>query len=144
MKIPIKKLDNKAVVPTYGSTEAAGADLYANLNEPVKIRGNETVLVGTGISLAIPNGYVGLIFPRSGWAVKRGLSLANCVGVIDSDYRGEIKVALHNHTGYSRTIGHGDRLAQIVFVPFMKSSFDIVDELGDTERGDGGFGSTGK
>ena len=140
----IKKLDPKATVPTYGSAAAAGADLYACEDGEVTIGVGETKLIHTGIAMAIPEGLVGLIYARSGLASKRGLAPANKVGVIDSDYRGEIMVALHNHSDKPQTIADGERIAQIVFTPFMAASFSVVDELDDTERGAGGFGSTGR
>jgi dUTP pyrophosphatase len=143
-KMNIKKLDEKAIIPTYGSAAAAGADLYACADSDITIEAGATVLVHTGVSMAIPEGYVGLIFARSGLATKRGLAPANKVGVIDSDYRGEIMVALHNHSGSAQTVSHGERIAQIVFMPYAAASFDVVDELDATERGTGGFGSTGK
>lgn len=139
----IKKLNDKAIVPTYGSAAAAGADLYACEGGEVTIGAGETKLIHTGIAMAIPEGLVGLIYARSGLASKRGLAPANKVGVIDSDYRGEIMVALHNHSDKAETIADGERIAQIVFTPFMAASFSVVDELDDTERGAGGFGSTG-
>ena len=143
-KMNIKKLDEKAIIPTYGSAAAAGADLYACADSDITIEAGATVLVHTGVAMAIPEGYVGLIFARSGLATKRGLAPANKVGVIDSDYRGEIMVALHNHSGSAQTVSHGERIAQIVFMPYAAASFDVVDELDATERGTGGFGSTGK
>ena len=138
----IKKLCENATVPTYGSKCAAGADLYSC--EAVTVRAGETVLVHTGIAMAIPEGYVGLIYARSGLATKRGLAPANKVGVIDSDYRGEIMVALHNHGAAEQTVELGERIAQIVFTPYSAASFNVVDELDETERQDGGFGSTGR
>lgn len=139
----IKKLNEKAIVPTYGSACAAGADLYACEDAAVTIGVGETVLVHTGIAMAIPEGYVGLVYARSGLASKRGLAPANKVGVIDSDYRGEIMVALHNHGTVEQTIESGERIAQIVFTPYVAADFDVVEELDDTARGAGGFGSTG-
>ena len=138
----IKKLNENATVPTYGSVSAAGADLYAC--EAVTVASGETVLVHTGIAMAIPEGYVGLIFARSGLATKRGLAPANNVGVIDSDYRGEIMVALHNHGKADQAIEAGERIAQIVFTPYVAADFSVVEELDTTDRGAGGFGSTGK
>ncbi len=139
----IKKLNENATVPTYGSACAAGADLYACEENAVVIGAGETVLVHTGIAMAIPEGYVGLVYARSGLASKRGLAPANKVGVIDSDYRGEIMVALHNHGAVPQTVENGERIAQIVFTPYVAADFDVVDELDDTARGAGGFGSTG-
>ena len=143
-KMNIKKLNENAIIPTYGSAAAAGADLYACADADITIDAGATVLVHTGVAMAIPDGYVGLVFARSGLASKRGLAPANKVGVIDSDYRGEIMVALHNHSSTAQTISHGERIAQIVFVPYAAADFDVVDELDDTARGAGGFGSTGK
>ena len=144
MKVNIKKLCENAIVPTYGSEYSAGADLYAAIEEPVSIVPGETYLVKTGIAMEIPTGYVGLVFARSGLATKRGLAPANKVGVIDSDYRGEIMVALHNHSAVCQTIDVGERVAQISIVPFLSADFDVVDELSETERASGGFGSTGR
>ena len=139
----IKKLKSSATVPSYGSACAAGADLYACEDAPVTIGVGETVLIHTGIAMAIPDGYVGLIYARSGLATKKGLAPANKVGVIDSDYRGEIMVALHNHGSTAQTVEHGERIAQIVFTPYIAADFSVTDELDSTERGAGGFGSTG-
>jgi len=141
MKVNVCKLDPKAILPTYGSAEAAGADLYILADTLVKA--GETVLAHTGISMEIPNGYVGLVFARSGLAAKRDLAPANKVGVIDSDYRGEIMVALHNHGAINREISAGERIAQIVLVPYLTAEFTETDALSDTDRGAGGFGSTG-
>lgn len=145
MSIPMKirRLNESAVVPTYGSSAAAGADLYACEPSPVTILPGETQLIHTGIAMEIPDGLVGLVYARSGLALKRGLAPANKVGVIDSDYRGEIMVALHNHSGAPQTVCHGERIAQIVFTPYVSADFCPVASLTDTERGDGGFGSTG-
>lgn len=145
MKLRIKKLNPNATIPSYGTDYAAGADLYACIDEPVSIGCGETKMIGTGIAMEIPTGYVGLVFARSGLACKKGLAPANKVGVIDSDYRGEIKVALHNHNGFGEelTVEAGERIAQISIVPYLKAEFDVVDNLEDTERGEGGFGSTG-
>ena len=142
-KIEIKKLDERAIIPTYGTEFSAGADIYALLDEPVTINPGETVFIHTGIAIAIPEGLVGLNFARSGMAAKRGLAPANKVGVIDSDYRGEGMVALHNHGKEPQTVEHGDRVAQMVFVPYYTADFVEVDELDATVRGEGGFGSTG-
>ena len=144
MKINIKKLNENAIVPTYGSPFSAGADLYACEENDLVIAAGETKLVHTGIALEIPEGLVGLIYARSGLASKRGLAPANKVGVIDSDYRGEIMVALHNHGLSDQTVSVGERIAQIVFTPYVSADFDLVDELSDTVRGEGGFGSTGR
>lgn len=143
ISMKIKKLNEKATVPTYGSAYAAGADLYACAEAPVTVKSGETVLIHTGIAMAIPEGYVGLVYARSGLASKRGLAPANKVGVIDSDYRGEIMVALHNHGSCAQTVEHGERIAQIVFTPYAAAHFNITEELDETERGAGGFGSTG-
>ena len=142
-KVCIKLLDDKATLPTYGSVDAAGADLYANIPDKETILPNETKLIKTGVAMAIPKGLVGLVFARSGLASKRGLAPANKVGVIDSDYRGEIIVALHNHTDIEQSIEPQERIAQMVFVPYVKGEFKVVDNLEETVRGKGGFGSTG-
>ena len=142
--IKIKKLKENAVLPTYGSEEAAGADLYACLDGDVVIQPGETYFVPTGLSMELPKGTAGLIFARSGLACKRGLAPANKVGVIDSDYRGEFIVALHNHSNKPETVSCGERIAQLVIVPVLTPAFTEVDVLSDTERAGGGFGSTGK
>jgi dUTP pyrophosphatase len=143
-QIPIKKLDDTAILPVYSSASAAGADLYSLPSAgDVTIEAGQTAFVHTGVAMAIPDGYVGLICARSGLACKSGLAPANKVGVIDSDYRGEIMVALHNHGDTDRTVSGGDRIAQILFVPVEQADFNEVDDLDDTARGDGGFGSTG-
>lgn len=142
--VNVKKLNEKAVVPTYGSTFAAGADLYACEDAPVTVAPGETKLVHTGIAMEIPTGLVGLIYARSGLASKKGLAPANKVGVIDSDYRGELMVALHNHGTAPQTVDVGERIAQLVLAPYFAADFSVVDALDDTARGAGGFGSTGK
>ena len=142
-KVEIKKLDERAIIPTYGTEFSAGADIYALLDEPVTIAPGETILIHTGLAMAIPEGLVGLNFARSGMATKRGLAPANKVGVIDSDYRGEVMVALYNQGDIPQTIEHGDRIAQMVFVPYYTAEFALCDELSETVRGTGGFGSTG-
>lgn len=142
--IRVKKLNEHAVLPTYGSEEAAGADLYACLDNEVVIQPGETFFVPTGLSMELPKGTAGLIFARSGLACKRGLAPANKVGVIDSDYRGEFIVALHNHSNKPETVCNGERIAQLVIVPVLTPGFTEVDTLTDTERAGGGFGSTGK
>lgn len=142
MDLKILKLNDNATIPSYGSKSAAGADLYSCEGELV-FAPNETKLVHTGIAMEIPEGYVGLIYARSGIATKRGLAPANKVGVIDSDYRGEIMVALHNHSGAESKIEAGERVAQIVITPYLTVNFVETNELDDTERGIGGFGSTG-
>ena len=139
----IKKLNDNAKLPTYGSEFSAGADLYACEDSEITIAPGETRLIHTGLAMAIPEGLVGLIYARSGLASKKGLAPANKVGVIDSDYRGEIMVALHNHSSLPQTVAIGERIAQIVFAPFYAADFNLVDELDDTARGAGGFGSTG-
>lgn len=139
-----QKLDPRAVEPTYGSTAAAGADLYAVLDQPLTLAPGQTTLVHTGLAVEIPEGYVGLIFARSGLATKRGLAPANKVGVIDADYRGEIMVALHNHGSEAQTIEYGERVAQLALLPFLTAAFQQAEELTDTVRGAGGFGSTGR
>ena len=144
MKINIKKLNENAKIPTYGTEYSAGADLYALADFVVTIDAGETVLMHTGIAMEIPEGYVGLVFARSGLATKKNLAPANKVGVIDADYRGEIMVALHNHGTAPQTVECGERIAQIAIVPFLKAEFNECDELSDTVRGAGGFGSTGK
>ena len=141
--VKIKKLSEGAIIPRYGTEFSAGADIYALCEEPVSIAPGESKIIHTGIAMAIPNGLVGLIFARSGLATKQGLAPANKVGVIDSDYRGEIMVCLHNHSTEIRVVENRDRIAQISFVPYYSASFDICENLDDTDRGDGGFGSTG-
>ena len=133
-----------AKLPTYGSAQAAGADLYACLEQPVTIAPGETAFISTGIALEVPVGCAGLIYARSGLACKRGLAPANKVGVVDSDYRGEIMVALHNHGSISQTVEHGERVAQFVITPVLTPAYEIAEDLSDTLRNQGGFGSTGK
>lgn len=139
----IKKLKENAIIPTYGSEYAAGADLYACTDGPITIKPQETAFIGTGIAMEIPMGYAGLIYARSGLSCKQGLAPANKVGVVDADYRGEITVALYNHSKDEKTVEPGDRIAQMVVAPFLHVDFNEVDELSDTVRGVGGFGSTG-
>lgn len=139
----IKLLNDLAKIPTYGSEGAAGADLYAATDTDITIKPHETIKIGTGISLEIPLGVFGAIFARSGIAARQGLRPANCVGVIDSDYRGEIIVALHNDTDEHQIVPAGSRIAQLILMKYLVTPFDEVDELSDTERGEGGFGSTG-
>ena len=141
--VKLMKLQAGAKTPTYGSASAAGADLYAYCPEGVTVAPGQTVLIHTGVAMEIPDGLVGLIYARSGLATKRGLAPANKVGVIDSDYRGEIMVSLHNHGTASQTIEHGERVAQIVIAPYIRAEFCACADLGETERGSGGFGSTG-
>ena len=142
-KIAVKKLHENATMPTYGSEYAAGADLYALCDEELVFAPGETKLVRTGLAMEIPEGYAGLIYARSGLASKRGLAPANKVGVVDSDYRGEIMVALHNHSPIEQRVAVGERIAQLVVAPFLKAEFEEREALSDTVRGVGGFGSTG-
>lgn len=144
MNIHVKKLNERAILPTYGSDHAAGADLYACTEVPLVIAPHETVMVHTGLAMEIPEGYAGLVYARSGLAAKRDLAPANKVGVVDSDYRGEFMVALHNHGSQPQTIEPGERIAQLVITPYITGVFETVDELEDTARGAGGFGSTGR
>lgn len=144
MKIEIKKLREGAVIPTRGSAAAAGYDLRACIGAPIVIAPGETAMVGTGLSIAVPEGYFGAVFARSGLACKQGVRPANCVGVCDSDYRGEYMVALHNDSCVPCEIAPGDRIAQLVVMPFLELEFEEKDELSDTARGAGGFGSTGR
>lgn len=144
MRLNIKKLTENAVIPTYGTEYSAGADLYVPLDsQKTVINPHETVLIKIGIAVEIPKGCVGLIFARSGMASKRSLAPANKVGVIDSDYRGEIMVALHNHSNDIQTVEAGERIAQLAILPFIPCEYCEVSELSDTVRGEGGFGSTG-
>ena len=142
--IPVKILREGALLPTYGSPEAAGADLYACLEAAVTIEPGKTAFIPTGIAMEVPKGCAGLIYARSGLACKRGLAPANKVGVVDSDYRGEIMVALHNHGDMAQTISHGERIAQMIITPVLTPAYEVVSDLNDTQRGAGGFGSTGK
>jgi dUTP diphosphatase len=142
--VKVKKLDSKAKLPTRGSEFAAGADLCACVDGGTEIPAHGTVFVGTKLAMEIPEGYAGLVFARSGLASKRGLAPANKVGVVDSDYRGEIIVALHNHGDEPQRIEDGERIAQIVVTPFLNAAFVEADSLAETERGEGGFGSTGR
>ncbi len=142
--IKVKKLRPAAVMPTFGSAEAAGADLYACLEADVDILPGETRFIPTGLAMALPKGYAGLVYARSGLACKQDLAPANKVGVIDSDYRGEFMIALHNHGKEVRTIRHGDRVAQLVVTPILRPVYEETDALDETDRGAGGFGSTGK
>lgn len=143
MQVQIKKLNGNAVLPTRGSMAAAGYDLYACTSEAVSIPPHTNVKIGTGIAMAIPDGYFGAVYARSGLSAKQGLRPANCVGVIDSDYRGEVMVALHNDTDTERKIDKNERIAQIVVMPYLSVEFSETDMLDETERGTGGFGSTG-
>ena len=140
----VKKLRENAMIPTYGSPESAGADLYACLEADVIIEPGKTVFIPTGLAMEVPQGYAGLIYARSSLGTKRGLAPANKVGVVDSDYRGEVMVALHNHGGEPQTVAHGERIAQLLVTPVLAPAFEECDDLTDTLRGNGGFGSTGK
>ena len=142
--IRVKKLKENAMLPTYGSASAAGADLYACLEAEVTIAPGQTVFIPTGLAMEIPENCAGLIYARSGLACKQDLAPANKVGVVDSDYRGEFMVALHNHGNQTRVVAHGDRIAQLVITPVLTPGFCEVDSLTDTQRAAGGFGSTGK
>lgn len=147
MQVHIKLLNHTATVPTFGSVDAAGCDLYANLTAEggsATIAPGVTYFVKTGIAMEIPKNYAGFIYARSGLASKRGLRPANCVGVVDSDYRGEVMIALYNDSQSEQTINHGERVAQMVIGPYLRPEFVTVDELDDTDRGTGGFGHTGK
>ncbi|MBQ8028484.1 MAG: dUTP diphosphatase [Clostridia bacterium] len=142
--VRIKKLRENAVVPTYGSEFAAGADIYAATEGSVTIEPGETKFIPTGLAFEIPVGYAGFMHARSGLASKRGLAPANKVGVIDSDYRGEVMVALHNHGKESQTVEEGERIAQMIIAPYITAEFVLSESLDDTSRGEGGFGSTGR
>ncbi len=144
MAIAVKILRQGAKLPTYGSAEAAGADLYACLEADVTILPGQTQFIPTGFAMAVPKGCAGLIYARSGMACKRDLAPANKVGVIDSDYRGEIIVALHNHGNEARTVSHGERIAQMIITPVLTPAYEVCEALDDTARGEGRFGSTGK
>ncbi|WP_064581025.1 dUTP diphosphatase [Streptobacillus moniliformis] len=144
MEIKIKKLNSNAIIPTYGTEFSAGADLYSCMDEDLLIKSGETVMIKTGISLEIPEGLVGLVYARSGLAYKKGITPSNKVGVIDSDYRGEIMVALHNHSKEDYVIERFERIAQLVITPYIKADFIETETLNDTLRDKGGFGSTGK
>jgi dUTP pyrophosphatase len=144
MKIKIKRLRDTATLPTRESSSAAGYDLYADIAEPVTIQPHETAKIGTGIAMEIPEGYFGGVAARSGLSSKEGLRPANCYGIVDSDYRGEIIVALHNDSETARVVTPQERIGQIIIQPYLNVEFDEADELSDTERGTGGFGSTGK
>ena len=141
--VAVKKLRPNAKLPTYGSEFAAGADLYACLDAPVAIQPHETYLVPTGLSLELPVGWAGMVHARSGMATKRDLAPANKVGIIDCDYRGEVMVSLHNHGTTPQTVEPGERIAQLVIMPYLTAQFFEAEELSDTVRGEGGFGSTG-
>ena len=142
-KVPVKKLRDGAKLPVYGSAMAAGADLCACLDAPVTIEPGQTVMIPTGIAMEIPAGYAGLVYARSGLAAKRDLAPANKVGVVDADYRGEIFVPMHNHGAKPQTLEDGERMAQMILTPFLTADFVETDALSGTDRGEGGFGSTG-
>jgi len=142
--IRVKKLSPNAMLPTYGSLEAAGADLYACLEEEITIAPGETAWIGTGLSLEVPKGCAGLVYARSSLGAKRGLAPANKVGVIDSDYRGEVRVVLFNHSAKTQTVAPGERIAQLLITPVVTPPYVEAEELSSTDRGAGGFGSTGK
>ena len=144
MNMRVKKLRENAFVPTYGSPDAAGADLYACLEAAVTIEPGSTVFIPTGLAMEVPKGYAGLIYARSSMGTKRNLAPANKVGVVDSDYRGEVMVALHNHGAAAQTVENGERIAQLLVTPVLAPAFTEVSDLSDTVRGAGGFGSTGK
>ena len=144
MKVEVKKLRDNATIPTRGSLQAAGYDLYACIDAAVTIKPHTTEKIGTGLAIAVPDGYFGAIFARSGLAAKQGLRPANCVGVADSDYRGEYIVALHNDTDEEKIIEPQERIAQLVVMPYLSVEFEEKDELTETARGAGGFGSTGE
>lgn len=144
MKIQIKKLSENAIIPSTGTEYSAGYDLSACIDQPIAIEAGKTVVIPTGIAIAIPNGYFGAIYARSGLATKRGLRPANCTGVIDADYRGEIKVALYNQSSEEQIINPGERIAQLIIEGYFKAEFEEVENLNDTTRGAGGFGSTGE
>lgn len=144
MIINYKKLNEKAIAPTYGTVFSAGADLYACLDDPITIPAGEAVVIHTGIAMEIPVGFGGFIYARSGLATKQGLAPSNKVGVIDADYRGEIMVSLFNQSKCDAVIQHGERIAQMVIAPFAAATFNQVEELEETGRGSGGFGSTGR
>ena len=142
-QVPVKRLRENAIFPTYATPYAAGADLYACLDEPVTVAPGQTVMIPLGYSMALPEGYAGLVFARSGLASKRDLAPANKVGVIDSDYRGEFWVPLHNHGAQTQTVKHGERIAQLILVPYLAAEFVQQEALDETARGAAGFGSTG-
>lgn len=144
VSVKLKKLNENAIVPKYGTQFSAGADLYACEGKDVVVEPHQTVFVHTGIAIEIPDGLVGLVYARSGLASKRSLAPANKVGVIDCDYRGEIIVSLHNHSNEAQTVADKERIAQLVIAPCYVADFEEVDDLSDSVRGQGGFGSTGK
>lgn len=141
--INVKKLRDDAIIPTQGSKYAAGYDLYAAIDAPITIKSEETVKIGTGLAFELPEGFFAGIFARSGLATKQGLRPANCVGVVDCDYRGEVIVAIHNDSNRNTVIAPGDRIAQMILLPYQSMEFTEVNDLNETDRGDGGFGSSG-
>lgn len=144
MEIKIQKLTPTAKLPYRGSAQAAGYDLFADISEDLEIAPHTTKMISTGVAMAIPEGYFGGIFARSGLSAKEGLRPANCTGVVDSDYRGPVKVALHNDSEETRVISPQEKIAQLVVLPYLELTFDVVDQLDESDRGEGGFGSTGK
>ncbi len=144
INVKIKKLRENAKMPSYGTDFSAGADLYAVLDESVVVKPSETKFIPAGLAMQMPNGLAGFIYPRSGLSCKKGLAPANKVGVVDSDYRGEVMVALHNHGTEAQVVENGDKIAQMIFAPYFKAEFEFVEMLEDSVRGEGGFGSTGK
>lgn len=141
--VNVKKLRDDAIIPTQGSQYAAGYDLYAAIDTPITIKSEETVKIGTGLAFELPEGFFAGIFARSGLATKQGLRPANCVGVVDCDYRGEVIVAIHNDSNRNTVIAPGDRIAQMILLPYQSMEFTEVSDLSETNRGDGGFGSSG-
>ena len=141
--VNVKKLRDNAIIPTQGSKYAAGYDLYAAIDTPITIKSGETVKIGTGLAFELPEGFFAGIFARSGLATKQGLRPANCVGVVDQDYRGEVIVAIHNDSNKNTVIAPGDRIAQMILLPYQSMEFTEVSDLSETDRGDGGFGSSG-
>ena len=141
--VNVKKLRDNAIIPTQGSKYAAGYDLYATIDTPITIKSGETVKIGTGLAFELPEGFFAGIFARSGLATKQGLRPANCVGVVDCDYRGEVIVAIHNDSNRDTVIAPGDRIAQMILLPYQSMEFIEVSDLSETDRGDGGFGSSG-
>ncbi len=142
--VKIKRLNKLAKIPTKGTAESAGYDLYAATDKDIQIPPHSNVKIGTGIAMSIPNGFFGGIFARSGVATKRNMRPSNCVGIVDSDYTGEVIVSIHNDSTETKTIQRGERIAQLVILPYLSVIFNEVDELNETERGEGGFGSTGE
>lgn len=144
IKIKVKKINEEAIIPTTGSDKSAGYDLYACIERPITIPAHSTKKIGTGLAMELPDGYFGAIAARSGLSVKEGLRPANCLGIMDSDYRGEYIVALHNDTDEAKLIMPSQRIAQLILIQYSTINFEEVDELSETERGESGFGSTGK